>query len=199
MTIVRLSDGSLFVHSPVALDDPLKREVDALGPVAHLVAPNLYHHMYFGSWADAYPEAKRHAVPGLQSKRKDLEFHATLSDADDAAWRQDLSSIAIEGCMLGETVFFHHTSRTLITADLVENFGTSDHWWTRFYLKSQGIHQKAGLSRMIRLMFRNKPKARRAIDHVIAWNPERMTLAHGQPILTDAKAAVVSTYQWLSE
>jgi hypothetical protein len=35
--VVRLSDGSLWVHSPVALDGELRAGLDALGPVKHIV------------------------------------------------------------------------------------------------------------------------------------------------------------------
>lgn len=33
MTVARLDDGGLFVHSPVALDPPLRLALDGLGPV----------------------------------------------------------------------------------------------------------------------------------------------------------------------
>jgi len=198
MTIVRLSDGSLFVHSPIKLDDDLKKQIDALGPVGHIVAPNLYHHLFFGDFAAAYPEAKTHRAPGLEKKRSDLTFDATLDKALDPSWRDDLSALAVEGCAFGETVFFHHPSSTMLTADIVENFETSDHWPTRWYLKAAGLHGTPGLSKLLRVMFRDKAKARRAIDQAVEWNPERITLAHGEPILANAREALRDSYAWLS-
>jgi hypothetical protein len=44
MAAIRLSGGSLFVWSPVALTEDLRAEVDALGEVRYLVAPNSLHH-----------------------------------------------------------------------------------------------------------------------------------------------------------
>ena len=44
--VVRLPDGRLFLHSPIAPSDDLAREVEALGPVAYLVAPNKFHHLF---------------------------------------------------------------------------------------------------------------------------------------------------------
>lgn len=198
MTVVRLSDGSLFVHSPITLNDELKREIDSFGPVAHIVAPSLYHHLFIGEFAAAYPEAKTHAAPGLDKKRSDLTFHATLGEKLEPSWRDDLSAMEFEGCALGETVFFHHPSRTLISADFIQNFDTSEHWPTRWYLKAAGIHGKASVSRLIRMTIRDKAKARRAVDRVIEWNPARITLAHGQPILADGQQAVRSAYSWLT-
>jgi hypothetical protein len=57
MTVVRLRDGGLFVHSPVPLTPALRAEVDALGSVRHIVAPNIAHHLYVGEWKEAYPDA----------------------------------------------------------------------------------------------------------------------------------------------
>jgi hypothetical protein len=45
MTIVRLANGGLFVHSPVGLDPALRAEVDALGPVGAIVASSLFHNL----------------------------------------------------------------------------------------------------------------------------------------------------------
>ncbi len=40
MTIVRLSNGDLFIHSPIALTKALRQQVELLGTVRHLVSPN---------------------------------------------------------------------------------------------------------------------------------------------------------------
>jgi len=44
--VVKLSDGSLWVHSPVKLDPELKAAMDALGPVKHIVTPNFEHNKF---------------------------------------------------------------------------------------------------------------------------------------------------------
>jgi len=78
-TLVRLPDGGLFVHSPAQLEG-LKAEVDAIGPVRHVVAPNRYHHLFVREWKDAYPDALVHAAPGLAQKRKSFTFDSELDD-----------------------------------------------------------------------------------------------------------------------
>jgi hypothetical protein len=50
MVLARLHDGTLWVWSPVALDDALADEIDRLGPVGHLVSPNKLHHLFLGAW-----------------------------------------------------------------------------------------------------------------------------------------------------
>ena len=52
MTVARLSDGRLFVHSPIRLEH-VKEDLDALGEVAFVVAPSFIHHLYVSAFHDA--------------------------------------------------------------------------------------------------------------------------------------------------
>ncbi len=45
MTVVRLPDDQLLLHSPVAPTPDLVRDVKELGQVTYLVAPNRFHHL----------------------------------------------------------------------------------------------------------------------------------------------------------
>src|SRR4051794_38896976 len=74
MTVLRLRDGSLLLHSPLELTPERRAAIDALGTVAHLYSPNLFHHLRLGDWAAAYPHARLHAPPGLAKKRPDLRI-----------------------------------------------------------------------------------------------------------------------------
>lgn len=71
MTVVQLSDSRLFVHSPVALDAAIRRDLDSLGEVTFVVSPNKIHHLSIGEYTDAYPRAKAFASPGLPERRPD--------------------------------------------------------------------------------------------------------------------------------
>src|SRR5215470_1175311 len=86
MTVIRLKNGTLFLHSPVTLDEPTRTEIDALGPVGFVIAPNRFHHLFVADYIRAYPTAKFFCAPGLDSKRKDLKFDAVLDDAPPAEW-----------------------------------------------------------------------------------------------------------------
>ena len=69
MTAIRLSDGGLFLHSPVPLDDELRQELGELGPVRCIVAPNKLHYFSVTEHAEAFPEARVYDHQ-LQSLRK---------------------------------------------------------------------------------------------------------------------------------
>ena len=46
MSVMRLGDGRLAVHSPVKLDDGLREGLAKLGQPAHIIAPNRFHHLH---------------------------------------------------------------------------------------------------------------------------------------------------------
>ncbi|HET6583955.1 MAG TPA: DUF4336 domain-containing protein [Nannocystaceae bacterium] len=197
MTIVRRDDGGLVVHSPIALDDRLRGEVDALGPVRCVIAPSLFHHLYVGEWIAAFPDVRLVGPKKLADKREDLKLDATLAETPDPAWQGTLDQVRIRGCMLQETVFFHPPSRTLISADLIENFESSPHWPTRMYLKMSGVHGKPGVSRPVRWTFRDHEQAKLAIERVLLWDFQRLVLAHGNVIEAHGPQVVRESYAWL--
>ena len=61
MTVFRLGDGSLLLYSPIAMTAERRAAIESLGTVAHLYAPNLYHHLRVGDWAARFPSARLHA------------------------------------------------------------------------------------------------------------------------------------------
>jgi hypothetical protein len=197
MTVARLASGDLWIHSPIALTPELRAEVDAHGPVRHIVAPSLYHHMFAGHWHAAHPSASLWGPTKLARKRKDLKLTTTLDLASAAPWASELAPLHIDGCALDETVFVHRPTRTLIASDITENFTTSPHWPTRTYLKMAGIHGRIGFSRLLRFVYRDRPAARRSIEALLAQDFDRIVLAHGDVIPGGGKQALQSTYAFL--
>jgi hypothetical protein len=50
-------------------------------------------------------------------------LHADLGDLPEEAWREDLDQLIFRGSrFIQEVVFFHRKTRTLVLADLIENF-----------------------------------------------------------------------------
>lgn len=123
MAVIRLSDGGLFVWSPVALSDELRAAVDGLGDVRCLIAPNSLHHSFLGEWRRAYPAARLYAAPGLRRRRRDLEFDGDLGDAAAAEWAEEIDQVVVRGNLITtEVVFFHRQSGTAIFTDLIQHF-----------------------------------------------------------------------------
>jgi hypothetical protein len=55
MTVVRLGNGDLFLHSPIAYDAALSDELASIGRVRHLVSPNQFHYAILGSGHEPSP------------------------------------------------------------------------------------------------------------------------------------------------
>jgi len=129
MVVIRLADGGLFIWSPIALGDDLRSEINALGPVRHIIAPNTLHHVFLADWIAAYPQAKVHAAPGLRAKRRDITFDAELGDVAEPDWRHQIEQVPVAGnAITTEVVFFHIKSGTVIFADLLQQMPVG--WYT---------------------------------------------------------------------
>ena len=112
MTVVRLPDSALLLHSPVPVSDGLKRQLEELGRVTYLVAPNCFHHLYAGDWLQAFPEASLYAAPGLERKRPDLKITGVLGDTPEPGWNGVLDQVLVNGLPLVNEVAFYHATRS---------------------------------------------------------------------------------------
>ena len=201
MAVIRLGDGGLFVWSPIALSADLSAEIDALGPVRHLVSPNPIHHLWLGDWMTAYPEARLYAPPGLRRKRKDLSFDAELGDGPEAPWRDQLDQVQMRGSLaMTEVVFFHQASRTALFADLIENFppGWFEGWRGALARLDGIVAPHPGAPREWRASFVRRKAARAALQRILAWPIERVVVAHGDCVETDGAAFVRRAFAWLA-
>jgi hypothetical protein len=199
MAAIRLADGSLFVHSPVHLDDVIRAALDRVGPVRHVVAPNRFHHLYAADYPRNYPEAKLYAAPGLETKRRDLHFDAILSDETPAAWRGQIDQLIFRGFSpLNETVFFHRASRTLLLTDLLFNMSHTDSAWTRIVMTLDGGFGGPAVARTFRLLMRMRKRAMMdSLARTLQWDFDRVTLAHGDIVERNAKSVLQDAYSFL--
>lgn len=197
MAVVRLGDGGLWLCSPARPTDELIAQVSALGPVRHLVAPNRLHHLFIGAWRERFPEARMHGAPGLAKKRKDLSFDAILGEATPP-WHEDIDQVLIEGApRLGETVFLHRASRTLLVSDLVFNLVNPGGWRSRLVFKLTGVCGHLAQSREWRLVTRDRPAAARSVERMLAWDFDRLVPAHGDIIPSGARPMVAQASAWM--
>ena len=198
MTIVRLADGGLLLYSPLALTAVRRAAVDALGPVRHLYAPNLFHHLWLGEWAAAYPQARVHAPESLRKKRPELRIDRFHGAAPDPTLEGFVEELHIRGCRLGESVLFVRAARTLIVADLVHNIGRPDDGWTKLYTRSMGFYDRVALSRVLRwTAFSDRAAARRSLDQLLTLPIEALVVGHGAPLVAGARDALAAAYAWL--
>jgi hypothetical protein len=198
MTLVRLVDDTLLVHSPIRLTDELRSAADILGSVRFIVAPNRFHHTFVADWQRAYPKAQTFCAPGLDRKRADLKFTAVLGDEPPAGWAGEIDQAFMRAFPpLNEVVFFHRKTGTLIFTDLLFNIPHQDSAYSRFLLRLDGAFQGPAIPRSFRLLLRRKRLECAAfLQRLLSWDFDRAILAHGQIIERDAKSAVKRAWQF---
>ncbi len=198
MSVVRLRDGGLLLHSPVRLDRALRAELDELGPVRFVVAPNRFHHLFAGEAVAAYPGAELYGAPGLERKRRDLHFHGVLGDGAPPGWAGQLEQCLVRGFpLINEVVFYHPRSRTLLACDLAFHPSPEQPWSTRLLLRLAGV-RGFGPTYLERLLARDRVAARRSLERILAWDFGRVVVAHGGVLESGGREALRAAYAWLS-
>ncbi|MDX2166046.1 MAG: DUF4336 domain-containing protein [Deltaproteobacteria bacterium] len=198
MTVVRLRDGSLFLHSPVALDEALRAALLRVGVPRYAVAPNRFHHLFVGDYRRAFSTVRLFAAPGLAEKRTDLQFDAVLSAVPPPDWAGQLDQEFFAGLpIMNEVVFAHRASRTLITADLAFNFGPAAPFATRLAFRLVGAYGRFGPSRVEKLLVRDRAAARAALQRILTWDFDRVVVTHGAVLESGGREALRAGYAWL--
>ena len=200
MTVVRLPDEKLWVLSPIRVSPELLGEVEALGPVAYLVAPNRLHHLFMADWQKAFPDAAAYLAPGLESKRKDLRYDGLLSDEAEPGWKGTIEQVVVQGFpFANEVAFYHAPTTTLVLTDLAFNIGTNTKlpWLTRKAFGLIGTAGEVAPTLLEKLLVRDRPAFRSSLDRILEWPFERIIVAHGDVSELGGREELVRGYAWL--
>jgi hypothetical protein len=197
MTAVRLSNGDLFLHSPIKFDERLATDLQELGRVRHLVSPNQFHYAHIGEWARAFPETITWASPYVRRRARarhvDVDFTRDLDVIAPDEWRGEIDQLLFPGGYFKEFIFFHKASSTLILADTIINLELdkiSEPW--RTVTKITGMYHPYGqlfFGMRLPLLFQ-QGKAKAAIEKIHSWQPRRIVLSHGRCFDADADAVI---------
>ena len=197
MTAVRLEGGALLLHSPIRPTEELVAWVRALGPVACLVAPNRFHHLFIGDWQREFPEASIYVAPGLETKRSDLSIAGVLGDHPEESWALSLDQVVLAGVpMMNEVAFFHRASGTLIATDLAFNIGPESSALTRTAFHCMGCYGRLAPTPVERLLVRDRSAFRGALRRVMDWPFERIIVAHGSVSESGGRESLRKGYAW---
>lgn len=198
MTVVRLPGPRLLLHSPIEAAPDLVRAVKALGPVAYLVAPNRFHHLYVAEWQRACPDASTYVAPGLETKRADLTIAGVLGDESEPGWKGVVDQALLRGFpFANEVVFFHRPTATLIATDLAFNVGSSSPPLTRIAFRLGGAYGRLAPTLVERLLVRDRTAFRRSLERILEWPFERIVVAHGEVSEEGGRRQLVRGYSWV--
>lgn len=189
MTVIRLGDGQLVLHSPVPISRKLRDELEALGRVAFIVVPKA-HGKFAEQAALSFPEARLLSAPSAPSRRRSVEFHASLADQPPAEWAGHVESHLVQGFPLQEVVLFHRPSRTLVLTDLCFNIQRSSSRVGRLFFRANGMWRHFGPSRILRRVVTDRAAFRRSLERVLQWDFERIVPGHGDVLEHGGPAAL---------
>ena len=190
MTVVRDDDSDLWLHSPID-SAQLLQEIEALGRVRALVAPNLGHYVGLGEAMETFPDAEAFAPPDVAKKYDKPMRLPEFSGGESLRARRVRGSRVFD-----ETVFLHGPSQTLIITDLAMNLRhlrRGERVWARLV----GIPPRLGTTRLTKLIARDHEAMREATQDILGWDFERIVLSHGDLIEENAKAKLRQALRWL--
>lgn len=202
MTIFRLKDKKLFIHSPTPLTDSLKAEIENIGKVSHIVGPNRIHYWWIPEWRDAFPKADVWLAPRIREQAGDrIDFDAPeLTSETGYPWDDEIETLPVAGSFMTEVEFFHPSSRTLVLTDFIENFEPKKLGWRWRWLARLGgvVDPDGAMPRDMRMTYsKQKPQLKAAVEKMIAWDPERIILAHGRWYEREGAAELERAFRWL--
>jgi hypothetical protein len=204
MTVLRLADGALWLHSPTRHTPALQAALEAIGPVRHLVAPSTAHWAHISPWRKALPEVQLFAAPDVVERARgqgvELGRATTLEEQAPPAWRDEIDQTVFSGPGFAEIAFHHRPTRTLILTDVVQALETS-----RLGLAARLVaglvgsaEREGGTPTHLRLLLSRRRDANRAAAaRLLALDPARVIFAHGAWFERDGAARLRRALEWL--
>jgi hypothetical protein len=193
MTALRLAGGVLLI-SPIPAEPALVEELAAFGPLRWVLAPNRFHHLHVGPWLAHGVEAW--AAEGLPAKRPDLAFAGVVGQAPHP-FGDEVELLPTRSFPLtNEVAVLHRPSRTLVLTDLVFNFGPDAPMSVKLGMGCLCGYPGFRATALEKLGMRRAP-ARQELAQILAWDFDRVIVAHGHVLETGGRQALAEAYRWL--
>lgn len=180
MTIVRRGDGSLLLHSAIALDETRQRQLEQLGPIAAMVVPNAGHRLDAPAYKQRYPALSVFCPRNARSKVEQVvAVDGTYDDyLDDGTIRfETLDGVdAAEGAMIVRSA----DGVSVVLNDVVMNMDKKKDLLGYFFTTLFGSAPGPRVSRLVRLVFvKDQPALRHHLER-LAGLPQltRLIVAH---------------------
>jgi hypothetical protein len=186
VTAIRLRSGELIIHSTGPFTPGDVAKIIGLGKPGWLLDVMLRHDTFAKHGREAFPNIPFLAPEGFSEV---VGFSTEPLIPAPTAWGDEVEVLRLEGIpTMQEHLVFHRTSRTLIVADLLFNFGPGTSAWTRFLvLCAVGSRHHPGMSRPFRMAVKDKAAFQRSIATLTKWDFDRIIVGHGEIIATDGK------------
>ncbi len=202
MTVVKLSEGSVWVESPVPLPEETLQQIRRLGSVKYIIVSTQRHVWRLKSWHALFPDAQLWAPGKAALTLGDIPVavNEVFTDTPGHGWAHDFEQLAFKGnSFLREVLFLHRESRTVILGDLIQaNPMIRGRPVRNAVFRALGAaYPKGGVGLDIRLSFTNRALARQSLERLLSWDFDKLIIAHGACVEKDAKVFVKDAFRWL--
>jgi hypothetical protein len=198
MTVMRLASNEILLISPVLLSDADVQEINQLGTVKYLIAPNSLHHLYIKEGQACFPKAKLAGPPGLAERRKDIAFNLVVSE-NNWLWKHEIEICVVKASapLYEEVLFFHKKDKVLVTTDLVFNLRNQKGFIQKILARLNNTFDRFGMSWLGKRMFSDRHSLRVALKQISHWNPSVIIMAHGSVLRDRVMPQFLEAFAWL--
>lgn len=201
MTVIRLENGSVLLHSPCRPSNDLLAKIGTIGTVTDVVAPNWFHDLYLTDYKRFYREATFWGPAFLRRQRKAIIDFA-MDGSVQPKWSAEMPHVTLPGLLtFDESIFYHRPTRTLIVADVLMNASlpAAAPLITRLGYRLFDLRGQLKVFPVLRWFGVNSRSAiRNAVSQIFEWNPERLIVGHGTPIAQGATKQLHAAFNWLT-
>jgi hypothetical protein len=192
VTLLRLSDGRVIVHSTAPFEDEDIAAIRSFGEPAWLVDATLMHDTFAKEGLAALAGLPYLAPVGF-AEASGIPTESLCPAPSD--WAGEIDVLKIDGVKKKEHVFFHRRSRTLVVADLFFSFPPArTRGWPRFFVRHfMRLPRLFGISAFFRLMISDRPAFEHSVNALLDLDFEKLVVAHWEPLLSEGKPAVEQT------
>jgi hypothetical protein len=194
MIIYRLADGTLLLHSGIAMSDEGMAKLDALGRPSVLIVPHTGHRMDAPFYKARYPQIRVLAPAAARGKVEEvIKVDASCEEALPALGIRVHPVPAFKNFELAYELDLDGGGKALVMSDAVAN---RDHprgfggWF--FANVTGGIKGRLGVARIMRMMMvTDKKEARAGLERLAAIpGITLLSVAHGRPLRENVSEAL---------
>ena len=184
MTLVRLQDGRVVIHSAIALDDQAMEKIEAWGTPSVLLVPNSFHRLDAPAYRARYPDLEVFCPKG--SRRKIEDVVPVNGDYDAFEGDQSLTLEHLDGVRAAEGVMVVRSASgtTLVFNDAFFNMPHGSGFAGLFFRYVTGSTGGPRVTRLFRWLALKDKAAFRAHLERLAATPQlvRIIVSHHEPI-----------------
>ncbi len=185
--LVTTPTGNILI-SPIEFTGEQLENIQSQGDVIAIVAPSALHNLWVVQAKNRFRKAAVWGVPGLKAHNPAVPCDKLLT-RDAWPFIADLIPqplAAIDD--LDEVVFLHPESKSLIVMDLVFNIKKPQGLLAPIVYRVFDSYKKLSVSKMFARKIKDRAAFRASIEKVLAFDFDRLVMAHGDIVATNGKA-----------